>query len=169
MLAKKSEGNIVVNYHMYNEEFPITKNSITADRINEDYGLTEVMPGCRIRLSNLDPKRRTVYENANDGREAPWVKEDPEGTFQELLAGETYYCIVIENPEQYKKDMIELQKKMEGINKDTEPAPRQEGCSCLYGNPCQDPYVCLDWDNRWKVSMENGMTQAEIKRAGIIG
>jgi hypothetical protein len=38
LLARKSEGNIVVNYEMYNEEFPISKNSITAARIDEDYG-----------------------------------------------------------------------------------------------------------------------------------
>lgn len=58
--------------------------------------------------------------------EAPWVKEDPEGTFQELLAGGTYYCIAIENPEQYKRDMAILAKKMEGVEKDTEAKPRQE-------------------------------------------
>ena len=116
-LAKKSEGNIVINYQMYNEEFPISKNSITAARIDEDYGLTDVMPGCRIRLSALDPTKRTLYENEPGRGEAPWVKEDPEGTFQELLAGGTYYCIVIENPEQYKKDMEALNKKMESVDK----------------------------------------------------
>lgn len=168
MLAQRSEGNVVINYEMYNEEFPISKNSISAARIDEDYGLTDVMPGCRIRLSTIDKKRRVLYEDAHPGRgEAPWVKEDPEGTFQELLAGNTYYCIVIEDPAQYKKDMAELQKRLEGESSQTEPVPRQEGCSCLYGNPCQDPYVCLDWDNRWKVSLENGMSQAEIKRAGV--
>jgi hypothetical protein len=168
MLAKKSEGQVVINYQMYNEEFPISKNSITAARIDEDYGLSDVMPGCRIRLSALDPTKRTLYENEPGRGEAPWVKEDPEGTFQELLAGGTYYCIAIENPEQYKKDMADLAKKMEGVDKDTEAKPRQEGCSCLYGNPCQDKYVCLDWENRWAVAIANGMSQAEIKRAGVV-
>jgi hypothetical protein len=168
MLERRAEGNIIVNYQMYNEEFPISKNSLTAERINEDYGLWDVMPGCQIKLSTIESGRRTIYENENNGRPAPWVKEEPEGTYQELLAGETYYCIVIENPEQYKKDMAELSKRLEEVDKDTEAKPRQEGCSCLYGNPCQDPYVCLDWDNRWKVSIANGMTQAEIKRAGIM-
>lgn len=62
-LAKKSEGNVIINYQMYNEEFPISKNSLTAARIDEDYGLTDVMPGCRIRLSSLNPTQRTLYEN----------------------------------------------------------------------------------------------------------
>lgn len=168
MLVLRSEGTVVINYEMYNEEFPISQNSLTAARIDEDYGLTDVMPGCRIRLSTIDSKRRTLYEEAHPGCEAPWVKEDPEGTFQELLAGNTYYCIVIENPEQYKKDMAELKQRLGDAALHTEAKPRQEGCSCLYGNPCQDPYVCLDWDNRWKVAMENGMSQEEIKRAGIV-
>jgi hypothetical protein len=168
MLAKKSEGNVVINYQMYNEEFPISKNSITAGRIDEDYGLTDVMPGCRLRLSSLNPTQRTLFENEPGRGEAPWVKEDPEGTFQELLAGGTYYCIAIENPEQYKRDMAIMQKKMEGVDKDTEAKPRQEGCSCIYGNPCQDKYVCLDWENRWAVAIANGMSQAEIKRAGVV-
>jgi hypothetical protein len=167
ILAKKSEGQIIINYQMYNEEFPVSKNSITSERIDEDYGLTDVMPGCRLRLSTLDPQKRTLYENTQ-GREAPWAKEEPEGTFQELLAGGKYYCVVIENPEQYKKDMVDQAKKMEKNDNDTEAKPRQEGCSCLYGNPCQDKYICLDWENRWAVAIANGMNQAEIKRAGVV-
>ena len=33
---------------------------------------------------------------------------------------------------------------------------RGEGCSCLFGNPCVDKYVCLDWDNRMAVAKANG-------------
>jgi hypothetical protein len=33
---------------------------------------------------------------------------------------------------------------------------RKEGCSCIYGNPCEDPYVCEDWENRWDVAKKNG-------------
>lgn len=31
-----------------------------------------------------------------------------------------------------------------------------EGCSCLFGNPCIDQYVCKDWSNRFEVSKKNG-------------
>jgi hypothetical protein len=73
LLSQKSEGSIIVNYQMYNESFPISGNTLTAARIDEDYGLSDVMPGCRIRLSAIDPKSRTLYENAHNGIEAPWV------------------------------------------------------------------------------------------------
>jgi len=167
-LAKRAEGNIVINYQTYNEEFPVSKNCTTSERIDEDYGLTDVMPGCQLKLSTIDSSRRTKYETEHDGRIAPWVKEEPAGVFQELLAGETYYLLVIEDPAQYKQDMADLQGKLSLLDKDTESnKPRQEGCSCLYGNPCQDPYVCLDWDNRWQVSIDNGLSKEEIKRAGF--
>ena len=32
----------------------------------------------------------------------------------------------------------------------------KEGCSCLYGNPCMDQYVCNDWGNRFDVAKRNG-------------
>lgn len=32
---------------------------------------------------------------------------------------------------------------------------RGEGCSCLYGNPCVDQYVCQDWNNRFTVAKNN--------------
>jgi hypothetical protein len=32
----------------------------------------------------------------------------------------------------------------------------KEGCSCLYGNPCMDQYVCSDWAHRFEVAKKNG-------------
>mmetsp|Transcript_7538 Transcript_7538/g.12537 ORF Transcript_7538/g.12537 Transcript_7538/m.12537 type:complete len:309 (+) Transcript_7538:59-985(+) len=161
VLAARAEGNVIINYQMYNEEFPISTNTLTAARIDEDYGLSDVMPGCRIRLSPIDSKARTLYENAIEGtvREAPWVREEPEGTFKDLLAGETYYCIVFEDAAQYKKDMEELQKRIAadgGAPKEASKSRESEGCSCLFGNPCMDQYICKDWDNRYSVAKKNG-------------
>lgn len=156
ILLKRSNGNVIINYQMYNELFPIVNNTLTSERINEDYGLYDVMPGCQIKLSQIDSKARTLYSNNHNGIEAPWIKEDPIGTFIELLADETYYCIVIENPEQYARDMEQLTNRLllEGNNILEEK--RAEGCSCLYGNPCVDQYICKDWDNRFAVSKKNG-------------
>ena len=41
------------------------------------------MPGCKIKLSTIDSHRRTLYEQDNNDRPAPWVREEPEGVFQE--------------------------------------------------------------------------------------
>lgn len=158
ILAAKADGQVVINYQMYNEQFPISGNTLTAARIDEDYGLTDVMPGCRIRLSTIDSKARTLYENSSDGRPAPWVREDPEGTFKDLLARETYYCIVFEDAAQYAKDMEALQKRLEtsGVSVEDSKRGRVEGCSCLFGNPCVDQYICKNWDNRYSIAKQNG-------------
>ena len=156
ILAERSEGNVIINYQMYNEEFPISNNTLTAERIDEDYGLTDVMPGCRIRLSTIDSKSRTLYENAHDGLQAPWVHEEPIGTFKNLLSNETYYCIVFEDAIQYEKDMNELQKRLNNQPKENYKTRTEEGCSCLYGNPCMDQYICRDWNNRYAVAKTNG-------------
>lgn len=36
-----------------------------------------------------------------------------------------------------------------------------ETCSCLYGNPCVDQYICQDWDNRFEVATKNGWKLAK--------
>ncbi|KAJ1402707.1 hypothetical protein B484DRAFT_405324 [Ochromonadaceae sp. CCMP2298] len=118
------------------------------------------MPACRIRLSPIDSKARTLFSNAIAGveREAAWVREEPEGTFKDLLAGETYYCIVFEDRQQYKKDMIAMQARSKTLKADLPEAKTREaeGCSCLFGNPCMDQYICNDWNNRYAVSKKNG-------------
>jgi hypothetical protein len=156
ILLQRSEGHVTINYQMYNEQFPVSGNTLTASRIDEDYGLSDVMPACRIMLSQIDSKARTLYSNAHHGTEAPWVREDPVGTFRDLLAGETYFCIVIEDPAQYAQDMQALAARLqaEGVSSATEE--RVEGCSCLYGNPCLDQYICRDWDSRFAVAKKNG-------------
>jgi hypothetical protein len=37
-----------------------------------------------------------------------------------------------------------------------EEAPREEGCSCIWGNPCAEAYSCKDWKNRFDVAKANG-------------
>ena len=32
----------------------------------------------------------------------------------------------------------------------------KEGCSCIWGNPCADEYICEDWDNRFAIAAANG-------------
>lgn len=156
LLARRADGMVTINYQMYNEQFPIAGNTLTAARIDEDYGLTDVMPNCRIRLSQMDSATRTLYANAHPERaEAPWVREDPEGTFKDLLADETYYCIVIEDAAQYAKDMLEMKAKLGDVVVE-EGGAREEGCSCLYGNPCVDQYICKNWDSRFAVAKANG-------------
>ena len=156
LLARRADGMVTINYQMYNELFPIVGNTLTSSRIDEDYGLTDVMPKCRLRLSQMNSGNRTLYANAHPERvEAPWIREDPIGTFKDLLCDEIYYCIVIEDSIQYNKDMLALKAKSKDVIVE-DSGIREEGCSCIYGNPCVDQYICKNWDTRNAVAKENG-------------
>ena len=134
---------------MYNEEFEIKDNSLEASVIDELYCLSDVMPGCKLQLSET--------ERTSTNWNVKYAPENPAGTFQELIQGKTYYCIVFENQDQYNKDMAELKKRLEAEAVDTGTKTREEeGCSCLYGNPCMDQYICKDWNNRFAVAKKNG-------------
>ncbi|EGR27302.1 hypothetical protein IMG5_198100 [Ichthyophthirius multifiliis] len=73
--------------------------------------------------------------------------------FENLQTGNIYWCVVLKNDEAeakrkvYKADFSALGNKNE--------KQRTEGCSCLYGNPCVDQYVCQDWNNRFMVAKNN--------------
>lgn len=158
--AKKIRGNgdVTLIYERYDEKFPIVDGSTTAANIDEVYCLSFVMPNCVIHLSTYNPieKRQLQIEGNIDY----FMKEDPRGTFHDLEKDRTYYVYVEQEADQLARDQ-ERQRRiatsMEGINeKGVKHNREQEGCSCLYGNPCMDEYICKDWHNRFSVARANG-------------
>jgi len=147
--AKKVvEGDsITLKYADYAEQFAITEGKITVKEIDDYFGLSGVMPGCGIHLGDKEPE----YEKDN-----VYLKEDPIGTVIDLTAGSTYWVFCVQDPEQEKKDIARNKAIWAGVP--PEAASRGEGCSCVYGNPCTDQYVCLDWENRMAVAKKNGFT-----------
>ena len=116
-----------------------------------------IRPWCTVK--NLFPS----------GEGHVYVKEDDAaaGTFGDdvLTGGMTYYLYVQQDPEQEKEDMAKMKalwgKAAAGgtlLGDDGNGnGGRGEGCSCLFGSPCVDKYVCLDWDNRMAVAKAHGM------------
>ncbi len=43
-------------------------------------------------------------------------------------------------------------------------ARTEESCSCVEGNPCVDPYICLDWHNRISVAKRHGYVAGAATR-----
>ncbi|KAL4474941.1 hypothetical protein ABPG74_001637 [Tetrahymena malaccensis] len=75
-------------------------------------------------------------------------------TFNNLQAGTTYWCVVLKNDAaESKRKAYKVDESSFGGSKSNEK--RGEGCSCLYGNPCVDQYVCLDWNNRFTIAKQN--------------
>lgn len=158
--AEKIRGNGIVTliYERYNEQFPIVDGTTTAGNIDEVYCLSFVMPNCLIHLSTYNPTEKRKLEI--EGNIDYFLKEDPRGTYHGLEKDQTYYVYVEQEADQLARDQ-ERQKRiasnMDGINeKGIKYNREQEGCSCLYGNPCMDEYICKDWHNRFSVARMNG-------------
>lgn len=164
---KEHNGKVVLIYEQYNEEFPITKGSTTAENIDEVYCLTFVMPGCLIHLSKLNPQEKRAKEAEGVDLDSLYITENPRGTYHGLEDDQTYYVYVEQEAEQLKRDQERMKRIAAGmdgaIKKDAKGniLPKDDGrvlesCSCIYGNPCVDEYGCKDWSNRFAVATKNG-------------
>lgn len=74
--------------------------------------------------------------------------------FENVQAGTTYWCVVLKNDAAENKRKV-YKADVSSFAGGKEEKKRGEGCSCLYGNPCVDQYICLDWNNRFTVAKNN--------------
>lgn len=155
-LAALANGEVIIKYSMYAEKFKITDHKLKAKDIDELYCLSDVMPGCFIHLAEKE-FGHSEYAAGLDVQ--PYVKEDPPGTFVGLMADETYWCYVQQDPEQEKKDQDALKKRWAGVKVGGGLGDRgseAETCSCGWGAPCTNAMVCKDYDNRFANAIKAG-------------
>jgi hypothetical protein len=155
---------------MYNEKFDIVNGTCSAAFVDEEYCLSDVMPGCKVKLSKVktDSKGGTLkHPELLDLSQVgnPYVNEEPEGTFQDLEKDTEYWVYVIEDPEQERADREKMAAVIAAtVQSDPTAGPRSEyaeaglpeSCSCIEGNPCVDEYGCKDWYNRYAIASKNG-------------
>jgi hypothetical protein len=149
-------GNVVLIYEMYNESFPIVQGSTTAANIDEVYCLSYVMPNCVIKLSPHPPAEKRRLEAEGSTLTQFFIFEEPRGTYQGLVADATYYVYVEQEAAQLARDQARMKEIASVMDGNKQEGARAEGCSCLYGNPCIDQYICKDWNNRFAVATKNG-------------
>ena len=134
ILKENGNGMVRLKYEMYDQEFPIVDGSTTQENIDEEYALSFVMPNCLVHLSTLTPTEKRQADIAN--RLDIFVAEEPRGTYRGLQKGNVYFVYVEQESEQLKRDQLIAKQKAELLKQPKEETLRQEGCSCLYGNPC---------------------------------
>lgn len=152
------KDTVTIKYCHYSEKFPLTDSAtkITTKAIDGVYSLTDVMPNCSFHLS--------THEFAHDEQHF-YVKESSDSTptnqsWDTLTPGCVYFLYVQQDRKQYEADMKRMKDIYEKVGKDSNTGGgmrKIEGCSCLYGCPCQDKYTCLDWENRVAVAKAHGM------------
>jgi len=179
---EEHNGSVTLLYEMYHEKFDITRGTITEDAINDVYGLSDVMPNCRLRLSVMTPAevreatiRHTNAEGSADDDEAlgsscgspcgvKYLPEHPAGIFCSLQNEHSYYVYVSQDSEelrreQLERDKVNMQKLAERAadNKiERDDGRGFDGCTCIYGTPCVDEYGCRDWSKRFDIAKANG-------------
>mmetsp|Transcript_90 Transcript_90/g.322 ORF Transcript_90/g.322 Transcript_90/m.322 type:complete len:307 (-) Transcript_90:113-1033(-) len=147
-LAALADGEVTIKYSMYAEKFPIQGHTLTAAAIDEVYCLSDVMPGCFIHLAAQEFSYNEEHE---------YLKEMPTGTFVGLMAGETYWCYVQQDPEQEKRDQERMRAAFVGVAAGLgDRGSEGESCSCAWGAPCTNPMICKDWDNRFANAIKAG-------------
>jgi len=149
-LTALANGEVTIKYSMYDEKFKIENHVLTAAAIDDVYCLSEFMTGCFIHLG----EKEFGY-----GEEQVYMKEDPPGTFRGLMAGETYWCYVQQDPEQEKKDQELMRQKYVGVVVGGGVGDRGsevESCSCAWGAPCTNEMVCKDFVNRFANALKAG-------------
>jgi len=106
MISKKS---VKIIYNMYSDAFTTDNAGIlTATTIDDEYCLSDVMPGCIIHLTAVSSAEYTERIQVDPSFEYPFEKEDPRGTFCALQDRATYYVVVVQNADQEEHDKEKL-------------------------------------------------------------
>jgi hypothetical protein len=143
-------GTVTLLYELYQEKFSIKDGTITERDINDTYGLSEVMPNCRLRLSTSCPAEIreqiiSVTDSAQHSTAVVYVPEQPEGTYCTLQNDHSYYVYVNQDIKQLEKEQAERgrvnQERLDNKNPGEHEIERDDGrgfdsCTCIYGTPC---------------------------------
>jgi len=178
IVEEPSSGNVTLHYNMYDESFAMEKGVLSPAVIDEEYCLSDVMPGCKIKLSNFktDTRGTTLKhpkllfaDKSQFGN--PYVMQDENENFIGLKEGREYWVYVIEDPVQEEKDRAEMAKVIKKLKEEAGEGREDENnewgnmcrefgmsesCSCLEGAPCTTELVCKDWHRRFQIAKDNG-------------
>jgi hypothetical protein len=108
---ESSIQKVRIIYNMYNDIFPLVNGTLSASEIDEEYCLSDIMPGCSIQLSRTTPAEYTKLAQKNPQYEIKYEKEEPKGTFINLLSKYDYYVWIKQDEENLTKDQSNLENQ----------------------------------------------------------
>jgi len=88
-------GEVTLRYGVYRHKFRVEEGRLCASEIERVYRLSEVLPGCHVKLSPQPPEERHALDAAAVA--FTYLPEGPEGVFHGLLVGREYYVYVDES------------------------------------------------------------------------
>jgi hypothetical protein len=161
LAQRELNGVCTIRYNHYVKEVAVAEGGVTSFAVDAVLFLSFVFKFCCVHLVETDSKASSPA--GKEGKEH-WVPERPgeeneqatiRSTILSVKAGHIYWAIVEEDD---KERAVQEQKAAasmaEFLKKQAEEAalteeerearkakPRGEGCSCIYGNPCENQYT----------------------------
>lgn len=156
-------------YSHYRKPMATIGGRLTALAVDDEMSLSFVFPACVLHLvrgEGADGRAPPASGAAPDAPES-WVPEDPPGTFTGLRDGEWLWVVVEEDPgeaaaaaERQAAYVAQRQQRGGGGGEDADGGAIKkeaiEGCSCIWGNPCAEPYGCQDFAGRFALAKAHG-------------
>ena len=147
----KLKGEVTVRYNHYSEKMNIEQTegeadgTILAGDIVEALALDFAFQGSFVTHLNKSSRLARI--------DRLWFQPET-GMVTGLQIGEEYYCDIDED--EVAEAAVVRTAYVPVEKKEPLGGKREEGCSCLFGNPCMESYTCKNWQNRFEVAKANG-------------
>ena len=169
-----AKSEIVVTYSHYKTAFPTRNGVVRWPAIDEEYAISFIFKGDFAKRVRAYPPGVTTANS----EKAPLLvlakgKKGVDDFGDADAALDEDYWLGLSSDFDGKYTLEVDEDVAAGLGVETRDGPlvlndnpnevglplgerKTEGCSCLFGNPCQDKYVCKDWNNRFEVAKKNG-------------
>jgi hypothetical protein len=153
---RRSRGMVRIVYEQYTDCFAMTDGVISIAAIDEEYCLSDVMPGCTLELLEITPQSR--IENQISGIPSPFISKTVDNLSWDMLYtydegdGEpkSYWVVAFQDPVLLAADLEATKKRMGDMDDGGDAGV----CTCTNGKPCskQNKKNCKDFNNRFVVA-----------------
>ena len=110
--ATLGTGKIIIHYNQYHEPFEIQNSMISVEHVDEEYCLSDIMPGCELDLIPFPLSQK--YDMEEKGKEIPFATKDDDGkNWTNLYTCHEYWIVVHEDAEARARDMALVKARIQ--------------------------------------------------------
>ena len=157
MARRTKNGSVRIIYENYTDCFVMKDGIIKIHDVDEDYCLSDIMPGCDLQLLEMTPKDRIAQQVLNIP--SPYISKTTDNKAWDNLYtyadgdGEfkSYWVVAFQDPELLAADREATKKRMDAMGGDDGDAGV---CTCEDGKACStnNKDNCKDFNNRFAVA-----------------
>ena len=156
---RRPSGKVQIIYENYTDCFNLKDGSISVKTVDEEYCLTDIMPGCTLELIEMTPQDRIAQEVL--GIPTPFIEKSPQKdscwehlyTYEDGISPKSYWLLAFQDAATLEADLLATKKRMEAMGGGDDVSTV---CTCTNGQACSaaNKDNCKDWNNRFQVAMK---------------